>query len=128
MSRRSITFVFLVMLLVMGCSNQPPIYLGSPIRTDRLADLVVGKSTENDIRAALGPPLGQGAWRNSAKEVTQNLRVYEYDRINNDQVNVEILLVMVKNGVYQGHFWFGADELVQRTAGIPQSTALEVAP
>jgi hypothetical protein len=120
MGKQILGLASLLMLMLVGCSNPPPIYLGSPIETDRLSGLVIGKSSEDDVRTALGTPTGQGVWRNTPSEAPMDLRVYEYDRLNGEQVSVSILVVFLQKGTYQGHFWFGADELIKRTAGLPQ--------
>ena len=125
MKKQRLGLAGLLILTVVGCANPPPIYLGSPIETDRLSGLVVGKSTESEVRTALGTPTGQGVWRNSPGDAPMDLRVYEYDRMNGEQVNVSILVVFLQKGTYQGHFWFGADELLKQTASLPQPLLLQ---
>jgi hypothetical protein len=102
----------LLLLFTAGCAS-PPMYFGNPIPADRLGSLVMGKSTDANIRAALGPPDGYGMWRNSREDAPKDLRVYEYERQTSTQANVAMLLVFERNGIYQGHFWFGADDLLK---------------
>jgi len=107
-----IQWIIGMLLLTAGCAS-PPMYFGNPIPVDRLANLVVAKSTDAEMRAALGPPSGYGMWRNSGEDAAEELRVYEYERQTSTQASVTMLLVFERDGIYQGHFWFGADDLLK---------------
>lgn len=87
--------------------------LGPPIATQRLADLKVGVSSEKDVITALGAPAGRGMWRWAGEERPLELRVYERMRMKSNELDVSILIVFLKNGIYAGHYWFAANPLLQ---------------
>jgi hypothetical protein len=85
--------------------------MGSPPSVAGLERLVSQKSTMSEVISALGQPRGYGETRHSPDQPLRPILVYEYVRAKGDQIALNILLVYLDEGRYDGHLWFAAQEL-----------------
>ena len=101
----------LVLLLFLGACVS--VKWGTPIPNDALGKLKIGESTHADILLALGQPRGEGVALAREEPVPRELLFYEYLTGDSKTANLEILLVFVANGKYDGHIWFAATERIK---------------
>ena len=102
--------LILIVGIVGGCAST--IEFGARPNTNTLVNLSVGQSTEEDIRFALGEPRGHGAARFSQDLITRDIWFYEYVRSDIKSIDVEILMVFLKDCSYDGHFWFSSVDIL----------------
>jgi hypothetical protein len=110
--------LIVVCITLTACAQS--VTFGAKPQTDRLATLVRGKSTPADILLALGEPRGKGAARlaDEPNSVRRDVWFYEYVQSNGSNVNLKMLLVMLRDGTYDGHFWFSSVDQMKATKGI----------
>jgi hypothetical protein len=105
--------VFGTIAWLSGCAT-PPINVGTPPAVEMLSGLVVGTSTAQDVRNALGEPRGSGKVRHNTDVEARDIIYYEFIQLKGNQIGLKLLLVFLKDDVYDGHLWFGAQELIER--------------
>lgn len=111
--RRGLAIGFVVAALA-GCATSTSI--GSPPKYSALASLTRGKSSEDDVSRALGTPIGRGEMRTG--RVMEPTTVWSYEHTvasAGGKVDFGILLVFVREGRYDGHFWFSSASLLEAT-------------
>jgi hypothetical protein len=84
--------------------------------TDRLAQLVPGKSRSSDVLLALGEPRGKGAAHLSPELPLRNVWYYEYLKASGAMtmnVDLKMLIVFLQGDVYDGYLWFSSVEKVK---------------
>jgi hypothetical protein len=115
---------FLEVLLIVVCVTltacTQSVTYGVKPQTDRLSTLVRGKSTAADILLTLGEPRGKGAARlaDEPNSVRRDVWFYEYVQSDGSNVNLKMLLVLVRDGTYDGHFWFSSVDQMKATKGV----------
>jgi len=102
-----------LLVLAAGCS-MPPITIGYRAPIGSLDRLVSGKSSEANVRAALGYPLGHGAARYTKDQPLRKVWFYEFILMKGTQIGINILLVFFQDDRYDGYLWFSAKELLKR--------------
>lgn len=107
-----LALIFLAVLFLSACAG-PSMTIGRPIATQRLAELMAGVSSEKEVLAALGEPTGRGMWRWAGEQRPLDLCVYDFQRRHSSELEMAILIVFLKDGTYVGHYWFGANPLLQ---------------
>ena len=70
-------------------------------------------ATKADVLLALGEPRGSGGARVSPDSEDEEIWLYEFMRINGKKVSLEILLVFLDEGLYDGHLWFRSTEKIR---------------
>ena len=111
--RRWLTCVGVASVLFLaGCMS---VKYGSPPRTDRLPTLTVGVSTSADVLVALGEPRGRGAAHFSIDPTPRTIWSYEYAEAEGQRIGLKMLLVFLNQNRYEGHLWFSAATLLERT-------------
>ena len=91
--------------LLTACAN-----IGVPPRLNGLEILRPGVSTEADILQSLGEPRGRGIARFTADFEPREVWFYEHVESRGSDVSLTLLLVLVKQGLYDGHLWFSSEE------------------
>jgi len=99
-------------VVVGGCETRA-IYMGSQPRIEGLGKLVPQQSTLSGVQQTLGQPRGFGKMRHSPDLPVMDVLAYEYVRFKGDQAAISILLVYLDDGLYEGHLWFSAQELIR---------------
>ena len=103
----------LIVILAMIAACAPTIEYGSKARTDALETLTISSSTAAEIESALGKPRGYGVARFALDLVPRDLWFYEYVRTDGKVIDLKILIVLLKDDRYDGHFWFSSVELLE---------------
>ena len=116
---RILKVLLMVVCVTLAACAQSVTYGAKP-QTDRLSMLVRVKSTAADVLRALGEPRGRGAARladepNSAR---RDVLFYEYVQSNGSTVNLKMLMVFMRDGTYDGHFWFSSVDAMKATKGV----------
>lgn len=86
---------------------------GAKARTDALETLTIASSTSDEIRLALGKPRGHGVARFAEDLIPRDLWFYEYVKTDGQTIDLKILVVLLKEERYDGHFWFSSVELLE---------------
>jgi len=107
-----IIFFLIIAALSTGCAT---IEYGEWPNTDLLSSLQLDLSNGEDIKRLLGEPTGRGKGRMPDFPGTADVWSYEYTRANGNRMNVSILLIFMINDIYQGHFWFVANDSIKTT-------------
>jgi hypothetical protein len=103
-------FAFMACLAaVAACA--PTIEYGARPKTDALSKLSATVSKKEDIRLALGEPRGHGKARFAQDLVPRDLWFYEYVRTDGQTIDLKMLIVLLKDDVYDGHFWFSSVDI-----------------
>lgn len=117
---RALSWVPLV-AIVTGCAMT--LEYGRWPDPGQLAKLRLGHSDSEEIRRLLGEPTGKGEGRMPDFPDTATVWSYEYQRVSASttasEVEINLLMVFLKDGIYQGHFWFEADDEAQ-ISGVTQ--------
>lgn len=108
-------------LMTSGCVSMK---YGSPLVTDGLDDLEIGRSSRADILLALGQPRGGGAISSIQHPNCCDILFYEYIISDSSDVDLEIMTVFLYEDLYYGHLWFASSERIRREGGIPYLTTL----
>lgn len=88
--------------------------IGERPRIAGLATLRSGVSTKAEVLAAMGiAPRGYGFTRYTADQPLRNLWSYEFMQIQGAQIGLQIVLIFFREDVYEGYFWFSAEEIAQ---------------
>ena len=103
-----------LLVLATGC-NVPPINIGYRVPVNNLENLISEKSSEADVRAALGEPRGYGSARFTKEQPLRKVWYYEFIQLKGEQVGLNLLLVFFRDDRYDGYLWFSAKELVRRS-------------
>lgn len=88
----------------------------------QLANLRLGQSDSAEILRLLGEPTGKGEGHMPDFPYTATVWSYEYQRVmasTASEIEVNLLMVFLKDGIYQGHFWFEADDEMQMSGVTP---------
>jgi hypothetical protein len=112
-SRRRGAAGALLGLLVLAGGCAPTSRIGSPLRTERLADLTVGVSTADQVVQALGPPQGKGMTHSSSLKEPRRILYYHYIEAAAGRTDQSILLVFLLADRYDGYMWFVAGQIVK---------------
>jgi hypothetical protein len=112
--------VLLMVVCITATACTQSVTYGVKPQTDRLSTLVRGKSTAADVLLALGEPRGKGSARlaeepNSAR---RDILFYEYLQSDGSTVNLKMLVVFMREGTYDGHFWFSSVDAMKATKGV----------
>ncbi|MDJ0950823.1 MAG: hypothetical protein QNJ94_18075 [Alphaproteobacteria bacterium] len=99
-------------LLAAGCVTAPPLDMGSPPRVSGLKQLKSQESSVTEVVSALGTPRGYGMMRHTPDQPVRPVLVYEYVQMKGEQIGMNVLLVYLDDGKYDGHLWFSARELM----------------
>ena len=108
--------VFGLMLLTVsfaGCQTVP-IQDGRLPPVQNLGELTVGNSTKEDVVRLLGVPRGLGKTLHKPNTEFRDIIYYEYVLLKDDDIGLKLLLVYLKDDVYDGHLWFGANQFIER--------------
>lgn len=100
---RSIVLVILWVVPLAACST-----VGVAPNIDHLEELSPGVSTAADILRLLGEPRGRGVARMTADFEPRDVWFYEQLQLKAEDQFLRMLLVFVKDGLYDGHLWYGA--------------------
>jgi hypothetical protein len=92
-----------------GCALE----FGTRPRVDRLGGLTRGVSTKADVLLLLGEPRGAGGGHISPESSPESIWLYEFMRMQGNDVSLEILLVFFDEDLYDGHLWFQSTEDVR---------------
>jgi len=103
--------VGLVSLCLAACTT---VHYGSPPHIDRLAKLQLGQSSSADVLLSLGEPRGHGVARLAPDMEAEQVWFYEYVVSDGKNVALKMLLVFVRQDVYDGYLWFSSAELIQK--------------
>lgn len=87
---------------------------GTPLITEGLAGLELGKSTPTDILLALGQPRGNGSMHVSQSPEPRDLLYYEYVKSDGKNTELEILTVLIHDQRYDGYLWFASSERIRK--------------
>ncbi len=98
-------------LLLTACASQ--VIYGADPNTDALGRLVLGESTETDIRRIIGTPRGRGEALWSMDMTKRKLLFYEKVRSDGRAVDLKMLLILLKDGRYDGHLWFSSTDMLK---------------
>lgn len=101
-------------LIATGCATS--LEYGRWPDTSRLAELRLGQSDSQMVLDLLGEPTGKGEGRMPDFPDKATVWSYEYQSIAASaasEVEINLLMVFLKDGIYQGHFWFAADDNLQ---------------
>jgi len=112
--------VLLMVVCVMVTACTQSVTYGVKPQTDRLSILVRGKSTSADVLLALGEPRGRGAARlaDQPDSARRDVLFYEFVQSGGSTVNLKMLIVFMREGTYDGHFWFSSVDSMKATKGI----------
>ena len=114
----------LKVLLMVGCITlaacTQSVTFGAKPQTDRLSALVRGRSTAADVLLALGEPRGRGAARfaDQSDPARRDVLFYEFVQSGGSVVNLKMLIVFMRDGMYDGHLWFSSVDSMQAKKGI----------
>jgi hypothetical protein len=108
-SLRRAVLGFLLVATLFGCTTT----LGTPPKYAALSGLSRGQSTEDDVRRALGEPVGKGAMRTGKVAELRQVWSYEHAVASSSSTAFGILLVFFRDGHYDGHLWFTSDSLLE---------------
>ena len=106
----------LLCVLLSACVS---VKWGTPILTSGLDGLKLGESTRADVLLALGQPRGEGGAVVSYEPRPREIVFYEYMTGDSKRIELEILLVFLAGGLYDGHLWFASTEKITQQGGIP---------
>ena len=106
---RRVVLAALLVATFAGCTTT----LGTPPRYQALSGLTRGQSTEDDVRRALGDPVGKGAMRTGKVTEPRQVWSYEHAVASSSSTAFGILLVFFRDGHYDGHLWFTSDSLLE---------------
>jgi hypothetical protein len=101
--------------LLSGCVSMT---YGVPPKTDRLATLIPGQSRSSDVLLAMGEPRGKGAAHLSPQLPLRKVWYYEYVKasgLKSMSVDTKMLLVFMRDDVYDGYLWFSSIDKVTVT-------------
>jgi hypothetical protein len=90
---------------------------GTPLITEGLESLELGKSTPADILLALGQPRGNGSMHVSQSPEPRDLLYYEYIKSDGKNTELEILTVLIHDQRYDGYLWFASSERIRKQGG-----------
>lgn len=90
---------------ISGCLK---LRAGQPVNVEPLSVLVVGESSESDVRQAIGRPIGRGRSFLPLQEEPVEMWTYYYERGTLTENRRTFLFVYLEDGVYQGHLWFSS--------------------
>lgn len=96
---------------VAACAST--VEYGVKPKTDALASLKAAESTKKDVRLLLGEPRGRGMARISQDPAPRDLWFYEYVRSDGQTIDLKMLIVLFKDDIYDGHFWFSSVDVNQ---------------
>src|SRR5215472_3331316 len=118
-SARLLKVLLMVACVTVTACAQSVTYGVKP-QTDRLSMLVRGKSTAADVLLALGEPRGRGAARlaDEPNSTRRDVLFYEFVQSNGSTVNLKMLVVFMRDGTYDGHFWFSSVDSMKTTKGV----------
>jgi hypothetical protein len=102
--------------LISACIS---IKVGSPLVTEGLDALQLGESTRADVLLALGQPRGHGSVLLSQDPYPRDIVFYEFMQSDGKNVELEILLVFVREEAYDGYLWFASSERIRTESDIP---------
>ncbi len=93
------------LLALGGCMT---IKIGAMPLIDNIDSLTIGESTRADVVVALGQPRGNGMVRFSQEPDPREVWFYEYMESNGQEAKLDILIVFMVEGRYDGHLWFSS--------------------
>ena len=109
-----VSSLILCSVLISACMS---VKFGSPLVTDGLDALEIGESTRADVLLALGQPRGNGSVRLSQDPHPRDIVYYELVQSDGKNVELEILLVFMLEGTYDGYLWFASSERIRMEGG-----------
>lgn len=103
----------LILAALVALSGCVTVSYGVQPNTDRLVQLVPGKSRSSDVLLALGEPRGKGAAHLSPELPLRNVWYYEYVKASGSltgkgNVDLKMLIVFLHGDVYDGYLWFSS--------------------
>ena len=111
---RSLFWVLLV-AAIAGCAMS--LEYGRWPDPSQLDKLQLGQSDSAESLRLLGEPTGKGKGRMPDFPDTADVWSYEYQLVSAgasaSEVEINLLLVFLSDGIYQGHFWFEAVDEMQ---------------
>ena len=114
-----------VAALLSGCVSMT---YGVLPNTSRLATLTPGQSRSSDVLLAMGEPRGKGAAHLSPQLPLRNVWYYEYVKASGAMsmsVDAKMLLVFMRDDVYDGYLWFSSLEKVKKDRWLGGSGATQ---
>lgn len=98
---------FVLILFVFGCGDLRHV-AGRPFNVAALEDgLVVGQSSEEDVRAALRQPDGIGRYHSPTETETLVMWSYNYEHGTlPKRLDRNLLFVFFRDAKYDGYIWF----------------------
>ena len=114
--------MLLACLALSGCATVQ-VQSGDEVALAALEQLWIGESSELDIKAALGPPNGQGQAVLPFEETARSVWSYHFEqgllRKGKFESQRLELLVFVKDGRYDGYLWFSTVPLHRSRPAAP---------
>jgi hypothetical protein len=101
-SARALAVALALLAFSSGCS----VRYGTTPRVEELVRLTRGVSTLDEVRKVLGEPRGRGAARLSVG--SSGIWLYDAGEEGSGNSRIKYLLVFLRDGVYDGFFWFEA--------------------
>jgi hypothetical protein len=98
-------FIAAAIAALLGCTST----LGGRPNLEALGSLRRGESGAPEIVLAIGEPTGRGEWQFDPGSAPREVWAYEFSEIHklSGESDVLMLLVLLKDGRYDGHLAFG---------------------
>ena len=110
-----------LVIIVAGCAIS--LDYGRWPDPSQLAKLRLGQSDSAEVLRLLGEPTGKGKGHMPDFPYTATVWSYEYQRVmasmGTSEIEVDLMMVFLKDDIYQGHFWFEADDEMQMSGVTP---------
>jgi hypothetical protein len=104
-----LSFVLMTSIQMTGCSINVNIKAGKKPDIDALEKtLTIGKSTEQDVLAALGDPIGKGGVIFPFMDMPKNSWTYYYEEGDLKDDRRLFLFILFANQRYDGYMWFSS--------------------
>jgi len=107
------SFVATVLIILASCSvlvscGQLKVRVGDKIDTSLVAQLHIGESTEEHVRATLGEPFGTGRSYLPFQDEHLDMWSYYYELGTMSDDRRTFLFVYLDDGVFDGYMWFSS--------------------
>ncbi len=101
-----------ISLWIGGCTS---LSYGVSPHTERLEELIPGKSTSGDVLLSLGEPRGKGAAHLSPDLPPRDIWLYEFTKAEGKEINLKMLVVFMSGNTYDGYLWFSSLDKLQKS-------------
>jgi hypothetical protein len=108
MTKSAITILFITFMIALtGCVTAD---MGKVPRTDKLPELIVGVTTDKQIKSILGNPSGKGMSQMPGYSDRRTVWSYHHSIASNSSSDSNTLLVFIKGNLYDGYLWSSSFE------------------